>query len=308
MELRQLRYFVAVAEELHFGRAASRLLIATPSLSQQIKALERSLSVPLFRRTSTQVSLTPAGARLLPLARAVLAASDDVAETARALAEGRTSELRLGFLPFALTATTRRLLTEFGRDAPDVTVRLSQYEWDDPSGGLLSGETDAALVRAPFTGEDHLHVLQLGSDQVLAVVAEGHRLARAETVTSADLADEPWLEAEIVQDPVFARAWYFTDVRSGHSPSVRSRASTVEEWLSEIAFGRGVNVVPAALAEEYRRPGLAFVPVSDAPASRLVLAWPRTEPAPAATRFARFAAGRAGRAGRVRPRRNAPRP
>ncbi len=293
MELRQLRYFVAVAEELHFGRAATRLLIATPSLSQQIKALERSLSVTLFERSSTRVSLTPAGARLLPLARATLAASDDLLDTARGLAQGRATVLRLGFLPFALTSTTRRLLTEFGRKVPDVTVRLRQYEWDDPSAGLLSGETDAALVRVPFTGEERLHMLELGNDPVLAVFAESHHLADAEAVTSAELANEPWLEAERVKDPVFARAWYFADLRGKDSPAVRSRAGTVEEWLAEISFGRGVNVIPAGMAEEYRRPGLAFVPVSDAPPSRLVVAWPRNDAAAAATTFARFAAGRA---------------
>ncbi len=291
MELRQLRYFVAVAEELHFGRAAARLLIATPSLSQQIKALERSLGVPLFRRTSTRVSLTAAGAELLPLARATLAASDDLVDAARGLAEGRATVLRLGFLPFTLTATTRRLLTEFGREAPDVTVRLRQYEWADPSAGLLSGETDAALARPPFTGVERLRLLELGTDDMLAVVAEGHRLARAEAVTRAELAREPWLETEIVTDPVFAREWYLTDLRGDDSPSVRTSAGTVEEWLAEIAFGRGINVVPAGMAEEYRRPGIAFVPVSDAPPSRLAVAWPAQDAAPAAISFARFAAG-----------------
>ena len=295
MELRQLRYFVAVAEELHFGRAAARLLIATPSLSQQIKALERSLAVPLFRRTSTRVTLTTAGAELLPLARTALAAADDVADAARRLAQGRTSVLRLGFLPFALTATTRRLLTEFGREAPDVTVRLRQFEWDDPSAGLLSGATDAALVRAPFTGEDRLRLLELGTDEVLAVVAESHPLARAGAVTRAELAREPWLEAEIVTDPVFAREWYLADLRGDHPPAVRSGAGTVEEWLAEIAFGRGINIVPAGMAEEYRRPGLAFVPVTDAPPSRLAVAWPVQDAAPAAVTFARFAAGAARR-------------
>jgi DNA-binding transcriptional LysR family regulator len=203
--------------------------------------------------------------------------------------------LRLGFLGFTLTATSRRLLTEFGRKAPDVTVQLRQYEWDDPSAGLLSGETDAAFVRPPFTGDDRLEMLELVSDPLLAVVAEGHELAAAESVTRARLAEEPWLEADVVKDPVFARYWYLTDLREDTGTVVRSRAGTVEEWLAEIAFGRGVDMIPAGMAEEYRRPGLAFVPVADAEPSRLVLAWRADDPPPVAHTLARFAARRAAR-------------
>ncbi len=296
MELRQLRYFVAVAEELHFARAAARLLIASPSLSQQIKTLERSLSVTLFERSSTGVSLTPAGAQLLPLARATLAAAEELLDTAQRISHERATVLRLGFLAFALTAPSRRLLTEFGRTAPDVSVQMRQYEWDDPSAGLLAGDTDAAFVRPPFTGDDRLQMLELDADVLLAVLPEGHELAGAESVSAARLAQEPWLEADVVKDPVFARFWYFTDLRdAGSGAAVRSRAGTVEEWLAEIAFGRGVNVVPAGMAEGYRRPGLVFVPVADAPPSRLVLAWRRDDPPEVATTFARFAARSAAR-------------
>jgi DNA-binding transcriptional LysR family regulator len=288
MELRQLRYFVAVAEELHFARAAARLLIAGPSLSQQIKALERSLSVTLFERSSTGVTLTAAGEQLLPLARATLEAAEQVSSTARRISEQRATVLRLGFLAFTLVGTTRRLLTEFGRKVPDVTVQMRQYEWDDPSGGLLSGETDAALVRSPFTGEDRLHLLVLAEEQLCAILPETHALAGLPEVSAARLAEETWLEAAVVTDPVFAAFWYFRD-RRGDGRSVPTEAGTLEEWLAEIAFGRGVNVVPAGLADEYRRPGLAFVPVSDAPSSRLALAWRKDDAPPAAVRLAEFA-------------------
>lgn len=291
MELRQLRYFVAVAEELHFARAAARLLIASPSLSQQIKALERDLSVTLFERSSQGVSLTPAGTRLLPLARATLEAADEVVDTARRVSEQRATVLRLGFLAFSLTATTRRLLTEFGREIPTVTVQLRQYEWDDPSAGVLSGATDAALVRPPFTGTERLHLFDLATERVYAALPEAHELASQEAVTSARLAQEPWLESDLVKDPVFASYWYLRDLPR-QLASVRSTAETLEEWLSEITFGRGINIVPAGLAEEYRRPGLVFVPISDAPPSRLVLAWRRDDPPTGAVTLAEFAASR----------------
>jgi DNA-binding transcriptional LysR family regulator len=288
MELRQLRYFVTVAEELHFTRAAARLMIASPSLSQQIKALERSLAVALFERSSTGVSLTPAGAELLPLARTTLAAADQVRDAARRLADGRSTTLRLGFLPFALTGRTRRILTEFGRAEPSVTVQMRQFEWDDPAAGLLAGTTDAALVRPPFTGDDRLHLVEVAREPVLAVVAEGHDLAGREGVTRERLARETWLETDVVTDPVFAASWYLHDLRDRTTAAV-SRAGTVEEWLAEIAFGRGVNLVPAGLAEEYRRPGLAYVPVSDAPPSRLCVAIRKDDPPESAVALARFA-------------------
>lgn len=289
MELRQLRYFVAVAEELHFGRAAARLHIASPSLSQQIKALERDLAVRLFDRSSTGVALTAGGRRLLPLARSALAAAAEVEHTARRIADGRWRVLRLGFLGFSLTSTTRNLLTAFGRHAPDVTVEMRQHEWDDPSAGLLAGTTDAAFVRLPFTGSDTLDTLVLDVEPVLAVMAADHPLATRDHVLVADLAEHPWLETELVTDPIFANAWYLRDRRGTASTTVVSRSGTLEEWLAEIAFGRGIDLVPAGLAEEYQRPGLAFLPVADAPGSALALAWRRPDPAPSALELVRFA-------------------
>lgn len=293
MELRQLRYFVAVAEELHFGRAAARLLIASPSLSQQVKALERDLHVVLFDRSSTGVRLTEAGRELLPLARRTLESATDLEHAAQRVAAGRSTVLHLGFLAFSLTATTRALVTAYGREAPHVTVQLRQYEWDDPSAGLLSGETDAALVRLPFSGQDRLDTWLLASDPLLLVLAEDHPLAGAAEVRLEDVVGLPWLESGAVTDPVFADAWYLRTLRGDRGTTVRSRATTVEEWLAEIALGRGVDLVPASLAEEYARPGLGFVPVGDAAPSELALAWRRDDPPPSALHLARFAAGAA---------------
>jgi DNA-binding transcriptional LysR family regulator len=290
MELRQLRYFVAVAEELHFTRAAARLLIASPSLSQQIKALERDLRVTLFERSSVGVRLTPAGETLLPLARATLAAADDLETTARRVAARRSTVLRLGFLAFSLTSTTRRLVTAYGRDAPHVTVELRQYEWDDPSAGLLAGETDAAFVRLPFTEDERLATLELAEEPLLVVLAEDHPLAHRSEVRVQDLLDQPWLETAVVTDPVFAATWYLRDIRPAPTTTVPTKAATVEEWLAEVALGRGIDLVPSGLAEEYRRPGLAFRPVVDAAPSALVLAWRRDDPPRSALDLAEYAA------------------
>ena len=118
-------------------------------------------------------------------------------------------------------------------------------------------------------------------------------MAGLESVTVARLAEETWIEASLLTDPVFARWWYLRDLRpDGRAKTVRSAASTLEEWVAEVAFGRGVNLVPAGLTEEYRRPGVAFTPVSDAPGSVLALAWRRDAPPGPAETLARFASAR----------------
>lgn len=273
MELRQLRYFVAVAEELHFARAAARLLITSPTLSQQVRTLERDLGVRLFDRSSAGVRLTPAGGELLRLARGTLSAADDLEETARRLAQGRASTLRLGFISFALTAPVRRLLTDFARAEPTIDLQLRQFEWDDPSAGLADGVTDAALVRRPFSGMDRLRWLEVGRDEPVVVMAEDHRLAERPVLSARDLVAEPFLETRLVRDSAFAEYWYLRRLKGPGAPAVAGRAATVEEWLGELALGRGVSLVPAGMMEEFRKPGLVFVPVTDLEPSSVVLAW-----------------------------------
>jgi DNA-binding transcriptional LysR family regulator len=292
MELRLLRAYVTVAEEMHFGRAAARLFITPPSLSQQIKALERSLGVRLFERDSRGVRLTPAGAELLDPARTTLAAAETLEGTAREVAR-RTAvaPLTVGFLLFSLTTLSRGILSDYGRRHPDVPIEVRQFEWDDPSAGLLSGAVDVALVRLPFSGHEHLRWVELDREPLLALLAADHPLAVAGGPVSAErLVQEPFLEVELVADPVFAATWYLHDRRTASSPpAVLSRATTSEEWLAEVALGRGVDVVPLSVAQDYVRPGLSFLPVHDLDPSRLVLAWDPARITDAARRFVRFA-------------------
>jgi DNA-binding transcriptional LysR family regulator len=295
MELRQLRYFVAVAEELHFGRAAARLLIAGPSLSQQIKVLERELRVTLFDRSSTGVELTAQGHELLPLARATVAAADELRMVAQRMVAGHTMQLRLGFQAFALTAPARELLSAFGHRHPEISLELRQYEWDDPSAGLASRAVDVALVRTPFQGSDELRTVEVCSEPVLAVMRDGLPFSRRESVSATELATQPFLETELVRDPAFAAYWYLRELRSGDGHTTLSRARTVEEWLAEIALGRGVNIIPASFAAEYARPGLAFVPVTGLAPSKVVIAWHPASVHPAAQLLVQLAAREAAR-------------
>lgn len=277
VDLRLLRSYVAVAEERHFARAAARLFITPPSLSAQIKSLEASLGVRLFDRDSRGVTLTPAGEALLGRARATLAEADALSAEAARLAAGSVRPLSFGFLVFSLTNVSRGILADYAREHPEVPLQVRQFEWDDPSAGLLSGAVEVAMVRPPFTGSDKLRTLELESDPLYAIMAADHPLAVAgHPVPVRRLVQEPFLEVELVKDPTFADAWYLRDHRDARSPkAVLSRAATSEEWLAEVAIGRGVDVVPQSVVRDYARPGLAFLPIADLAPSRLVLAWRR---------------------------------
>jgi DNA-binding transcriptional LysR family regulator len=293
MELRQLRYFLAVADELHFTRAAERLLIAPPSLSQQIKALEKQLKVQLFHRSSIGVTLTEAGAALVPLASATVAAADEVLLTAARMSAGQTGLLRVGFQPFAFTGLSRELLSSFALREPTVELQLKQFEWDDPSAGLLDDQVDIALVRAPFRGADQLRLLELQREPVFVITREGHPLTRLSSVRVEQVAEQPFLQSPRVVDPVFAAYWYLRDIR--RTMPVTSHATTVEEWLGEITLGRGVSLIPAGFADDYRRPGLAFVRVEGIADSAIALAWKPTSTNAPARRLAQLAAREASR-------------
>jgi DNA-binding transcriptional LysR family regulator len=297
VELRHLRYFLAVAEELHFGRAAARLLIAGPSLSQQIKALEQQLHVDLFERSSAGVRLTDDGRALLPYARATVAAADELRTEAQRRVAGRSTRLRLGFQPFALTAAARELLAAFAHLHPEVELELRQYEWDDPSAGLLTKDVDIALVRTPFQHADRLRTVEVQTEAVVAVMRDGAPLSRLDSVSASQLAAEPFLETELVRDAIFAAYWYLRDLRPASATTVFGRSRTVEEWLGEIALGRGVSIIPATFAQDYARPGLAFVPVTGLAPSRIVLAWHPAPIHPAGQLLAALAAREAAKQG-----------
>jgi DNA-binding transcriptional LysR family regulator len=205
------------------------------------------------------------------------------------VAQGQTSALRLGFISYSLTGPARRLLTEFGRREPAVDLQLRQFEWDDPSAGLLDGSSDAALVRLPFTGAGRLATVEIGRDALVAVMAEDSPLAREPRIPVSRLVQEPFLETRIVSDPVFADHWFLRHLRGPSARVVPSAARTVDEWLGEVALGRGLDLVPEGLVDTYRRPGLAFVPVDDLEPSTLVLAWDPVRCGDAVSRLVRLA-------------------
>src|SRR5258707_6447747 len=192
LEPRLLRYFLAVANELHFGRAAARLYISQPSLSNQIRALERTLGTDLFVRTSRQVELTPAGRTLLEEAPLALAALDRAAERARLAEEGVAGTVRLGYAPMAGYETLGAILAAAEHDSPNLTVIASELFSSEVPGRVLAGELDVGLALFPEPARGVRSRL-LRAEPLALVFGRHHRLAGADPVPVASLAGETLL-------------------------------------------------------------------------------------------------------------------
>lgn len=261
MELRQLRYFLAVAEELHFGRAAERLHIVQPAVSQQVRRLERELGVELFGRTTRSVSLTEAGQRFLPHARAVLAAADRAADS---VTEFRTSRslLRLGTSE-GLGDRLDGLLAAFARLAPEAQLELVHAPTAQRLQRVRDGSLDATIVRGdqPASGLDFT---PLWTDEVWVALPASHPLAEAEVVAFADLAGLP----ARLSPPERNRPLYELVVSScreaGFEPVLGKDFTTAQDTLGTLGFGRPHwTVFYRAHANLLPVPGVVFRPLRD---------------------------------------------
>ncbi|MFI5863405.1 LysR family transcriptional regulator [Streptomyces sp. NPDC051546] len=278
MDLRTLRYFVAVAEELHFGRAAARLHMSQPPLSRAIKHLETDFGAVLFDRSSAGVALTPAGAVLLDEARALLGRADRVRE--RVAAAAGAAVLTVGVLGDSTDPAAARLAVDYRRLHPRVEVRVRETGLTDPTCGLHAGRVDVALTRAPFD-ETGLSVHVVRADPVGALLRTDDPLAGRASLTRADLADRRWFRFPEGTDPLWQRYWNGGEPREG--PVVRA----VQECRQAVVWNGTVGVTILA-----HRPGegLTVVPLSDMPPSRVVVAWREGDANPLIRSFARTAA------------------
>lgn len=275
--VRDLRYFLAVAEELHFTRAAERLYVSQPALSKQIRALERQLGTELFRRDRRGVRLTEAGSALLPHARRVL---DAWTEGAAAVAAVRAA--RRGTLVVGMSTSPGRggllpaIRSRFTTAHPHVAVRLRQVGWDDPTAGLADGGADLAFVWLPLPGAHRYAWTVVAEEPRLAALPATHPLAARAELDFADLADEPFLalppSAGVLRD-----FWLATAERAGRAPRVGAEISGTEETYEALVAGLGVCLVAAGNAPLITLGGVVTRPVRGLSPSRYVLAWRRED-------------------------------
>jgi DNA-binding transcriptional LysR family regulator len=277
-DFRPLRYFVAVAEELHFTRAAERLYIAQPALSEQIRRLEGELGVELFRRTTRKVDLTAAGEQFLSRARRILVEADEALAEASRAARGETGRVRVATGATAGLAHVPRVLRDFREGRPLVHLDLCQIDWEDLSGGLRDGSADAAFVWLPFE-HDGLSFVVLHKEPRVVALEAGHPLAAERVVRMEQLVDEPWPWADT--DPVALAFWTCADYRGGaaarRGPTIRS----MEGMLEAVRAGLCVATVPRSQAQVSALPGIAFRPVADLTPATLALGWRTADETPA---------------------------
>ena len=272
MKIHLLRYFVVLAEELHFGRAAARLSITQPPLSSALKALEEELGVQLLERNSKHVALTAAGAAFLKEARLVLERVTMAGDTARAVAGGMRGRLDVGFTGSMIYRDVPRIVTTFTRRLPDIEVNLREMSTSEQLDALLHGQLHAGFLNAsalppPLAG------LALTDDTLVCCLPETHALANSKAVNLKQLADETFVMfardvAPANHDNVIA---VFS--RAGIHPRTRHAA---RQWLTVVALvaaGMGVALVPASIAKAGIS-GARLLPIRGmAPRTVGVLAW-----------------------------------
>jgi DNA-binding transcriptional LysR family regulator len=254
----QLRGFVTVAEELHFGRAAERLNMTQPPLSRQIQKLERAIGVRLFERDNRRVELTPAGAAFLSEARRLLALADNAPDLARRISAGSAGTVRIGFTAASTYAVLPAVLRRVDERLPDIDVDLYEMVTREQVEALLSHELDLGLARPPFD-RDVFDSRVISREAIMVAVPAGHRLTRpGRSVEARDLTGEPL----IMYSPVKAR--YFYDlvvslVPVSH-PNVVHTVSQVLTMILLVSAGRGIAFVPEA-ATRLGIDGVEYLPL-----------------------------------------------
>ncbi|MCG6121626.1 MAG: LysR family transcriptional regulator [Microvirga sp.] len=295
MNLRQLRFFVAVAEELHFGRAADRLGMTQPPLSQAIIALEEELGVTLFARTKRSVALTPVGEHWLPRVRALIAEADELPGYARQLARGEVGSLKLGFVTTADYNVLPQLISRYGAAYPDVKVSLREMTSDLQVEALLQGEINVGvIIPSAETAHGSLAYRPLMREPLVAVIPEswaasGELDCAPGALRLADLAERPLVIFPRRSAPAFHDLVTDYYARHGVAPRIGQEAIQMQTIISLVSAGMGVSFAPLSLTN-LGRAGVRYVQLADdAPELETGLTWRRDDPSPTLRRLVEIA-------------------
>ena len=249
MELRHLRYFVAVAEEENVTRAAAKLHVAQPAVSRQIRDLEEELGLPLLERTAKSVRLTDAGRVFLEEARAVLQRGDDAIKAVRAVAGGTRGELHVGYAPSLTVQILPRALRRFQGELPGVRVALHDLSTEEMITGLREGRLNVALMVAPEGRHlSGLRFHEIARYPICVGVAPGHRFARSRAVTLQKIVTEPFIAYSRADYPEYhdSLAKMFAPV--GRVPAIAEEHDSVTSLIAAVEAGRGIALVPSCMA------------------------------------------------------------
>lgn len=284
LEMRDLRFFVAVAEELHFRRAAERLRIAQPHLSLHIRRLEERIGVKLLDRTTRSVRLTKAGEQFQERARYALAQVDEAVTSTRLFADGRSGRIRLGFTPSAGFEVLPAILQDFRRRNPDVGLALTYKETAHQVQELVDGRLDLGFLRPPVHTQ-RLSTLALSREGVVAAIPRHHPLAAAASLRLEHLADWDFVHFAPVLGVEFQEHVFHYCHRAGFRPRVVFEAADTYSILAMVAAGFGVAIVPEWVRKG-SHPRIVFKALREIPPLvDLALAWVPRNSSPAILSF-----------------------
>jgi DNA-binding transcriptional LysR family regulator len=282
MDLRGLRYFVAVAEERHFGRAAKRLRMAQPPLSRHVQSLEEELGFALLTRSRRRVELTPAGAVLLDHARRLFEAVELAAHEARRASAGKRGRITVGHPPSLAYSGLTALLRAFRARFPDVEIALRGLPPAEQVSALKDGTCDVGFLRAPL--DDSALVWECVRREPLVVaVASDHPLARRSRVQLSALSNEPFVMFPRQRGPAFFDQLISMCRDAGFTPRIVQEAAQLD-IVSLVAAGFGVAILPGSI-RELQRTDLVLLPIIGAPYTELLVAWREGNASPVLREF-----------------------
>lgn len=264
MELRQLRYFVTLTEQLHFARAAELLHLTQPALSQQIKALEDDLDVRLFDRTKRKVTLTEAGSYFLLEAQLTLNQAEKAQAVAKRVARGELGSLRVGYVPSAVfTGILSQIASEFRQHAPEIQMLLEEMLGPEQLIKIAAGTLDAGIIRLPIEHElPHLETKVLIKERMVIAIREDHPLARLKQISVADLRNENFIVWKGMQ-PMPINGHLVALAEKGDFPiRIGQNAPSLAAVIALVAGGAGIALVPDSL-QNINLPSVCFRPLAD---------------------------------------------
>lgn len=272
LNLRLLRYLVAVVDAGHFGHAAKSLYISAPTLTQQIRKLEAQVHLTLLDRGSHPVKPTAEGRAFIEAARTVLAAAEQATAIAATTARQRDRRFTIGFVLGFVGPLNRPILDGFAAAAPQVTLELVELAFAEQVSAVIRGQVDASFIRGPMQATAAVRLDRVLREPRVLAVPSDHRFAQRPSVRITEVGDEPQAKiADDVVDPAWSRWWAADPRPDGSSPNYGPSLHTMTEFLEQIASTRAVGITTMSLATQYPRSDIAYIQIEDIPEAEVFL-------------------------------------